>query len=177
MATKCKFKNGMQVFSNSPQLISAGGNITSNQQIVSSTAETVLLLQTIYANTLTDTSMSFRVYLGGEISANAGSDITFALRYGTTTIVQVLTVTLAAEDDKPFKVEFTGHVLSATKVRASGFISVWQGTPMYFAADTAIGGTTVDMTVDGSLNVTGEWDASSANSDVIVTHGWIEFYN
>ena len=177
MATKCKFKNGMQVFSGSPQIISVGGNVTSTQQVLNTLVETVVLTETIYANTIDATSMSFRVYLGGEISANAGSDITFALRYGTTTIVQALTVTLAAEDDKPFKVEFTGHVLSATKVRASGFISVWQGTPMYFAADTAIGGTTVDMTVDGSLNVTGEWDASSANSDVIVTHGWIEFYN
>ena len=30
---------------------------------------------------------------------------------------------------------------------------------------------------DGSLNVTGKWDASSGDNDVIVTHGWIELYN
>ena len=180
MSTKCKFKNGMQIFSSTPQMISAAGNITSNQRIHTSIVETVLITETIYANTLDATSMCFRVFMAGEISASAGHDCTFTLRYGTTDILALPTVTLAAENDKPFKVEFTGHVLTvgATgKIVASAFGTFFQGTPLYFATDTANTGTTVDLTAAGSLNVTCHWDGSSADSDVIVTHGWIELYN
>ena len=63
------------------------------------------------------------------------------------------------------------------KIVASAFGTFFQGTPLYFATDTANTGTTVNLTAAGSLNVTGHWDGSSADSDVIVTHGWIELYN
>lgn len=180
MGTKCKFKNGMQIFSSTPQMISAGGNITSNQRIHTSATETVLLTQTVYANTLDSTSMSFRVFMAGEISSTGTGDITFTLRYGTTDILELASVTLIDEDDKPFKLEYTGHVLTAGasgKIVASAFATFWQATPLYFATDTANTGATVDLTANGSLNVTGKWDASDADNDVIVTHGWIEFYN
>lgn len=182
MPTKCKFNNtgGMQVFSDTPQMISVGGNITSNQQVANSTTETAVLTETIYANTLNATSMGFRVFMAGEISSTGTGDCTFTLRYGTTDILALATVSLANEDDKPFKLEYTGHILTtgATgKVVAHAFGTFWQGTPLYFAADTANTGATVDLTADGSLNVTAHWDAASADNDVIVTHGWIELYN
>ncbi|NOR27589.1 MAG: hypothetical protein GQ540_03560 [Lutibacter sp.] len=179
MGTKCKFKNGKQVFSSDAQMLS-GGTISTNQQIVSSTTETVLVSETIYGNTFDATTMGFRVTLAGEISANAGSDITLTLRYGTTDILALATVTLAAEDDKQFKYECLGriHTTGATgKIVASSRIDIEQGTPLMFAADTAAAGVTANLTADGSLNVTGHWDASNANSDIIAMIGFIEFFN
>ena len=180
MSTKCKFKNGMQVFSSTPQMISAGGNVASNQRVHTSIVETVVLTETIYANTLDSTSMSFRVFIAGEISSTGNGDITLTLRYGTTDILALTTVTLANEDDMPFKAEWTGHVLTAGssgKIVATAFSTFFQGTPMYFVADTANTGATVNLTADGSLNVTAHWDESDADDDIIVTHGWIELYN
>ena len=182
MSTKCKFKNGMQIFSSTPQMMSAAGNITSNQQVANTTVETVLITETIYANTLNSTSMSFRVFIAGEISANAAHDCTFTLRYGTSDILELATVTLVAEDDKPFKLEFTGHVLTTgatAKIVANAHMNVFQTTQMWFESQTPLTGQAgaLDLTADGSLNVTAKWDNASANSDVIATHGWIQFYN
>ena len=180
MGTKCKFHNGYQVFSSKPQMISAGGVVTTNQQVANSNTETAVLTETIPANTLKDTGMSFRVYLAGEISSTGTGDCTFTLRYGTTDIVAVATVSLADEDDKPFRLEYSGHILTAGatgKVLASGFGEFYQTTKLEFAADTANTGATVNLTVEGALNVTAHWDAASADNDVIVTHGWIQFFN
>ena len=180
MGTKCKFNNGKQIFSGEAQMISAGGNITSNQQVANTTGETAVLTDTVYANTLNSTSMSFRVFIAGEISSSGSGDCTLTLRYGTTDILALVTAALANEDDKPFKAEWTGHILttgSSGKVVAHAFGTFFQGTPLYFATDTANTGATVDLTADGSLNVTAHWDNASADDDIIVTHGWIEYYN
>lgn len=180
MSTKCKFKNGMQVFSSKPQMISAGGVVTANQRVHTSTTETAVLSETIYANTLDSTGMGFRVFIAGEISSSGSGDMTLTLRYGTTDILALVTVSLLAENDVPFKAEWTGHILTAGatgKVVASAFGTFFQGTPLYFATDTANTGATVNLTADGSLNVTAHWDNSSADDDIIVTHGWIELYN
>jgi len=180
MGTKCKFHNGLQVFSTKPQMIAAGGVITSNQQVANSTTETVVLTETLGANTLYQTGMCFRVFMAGEISSDGSDDITLTLRYGTTDILALVTAALANEDDMPFKAEWTGHILTAGatgKVIASAFGTFFQGTPLYFAADTANTGASVDLTAAGALNVTAHWDGAAASSDIIVTHGWIEFYN
>ena len=177
MATKCKFKNGMQVFSSTPQMISAGGNITSNQLLVNDATETVVLSETIYANTLDATSMCFRVWLAGEISGDAAKVLTLTLRYGTTDILALTTGALAANDDEPFKCEFTGHILSGAIV-ATAFAEFCQTTAtLYYATDTANTGAAITLTADGSLNVTAQWDGANASADINVTHGWIEFYN
>lgn len=180
MGTKCKYDKGFQVFSGEPQMISVGGNVTANQQVANTTTETAVLTESFYANLLNSTSMAFRVFISGEISSSGSGDCTFTLRYGTTDILALTTAALANEDDKTFKVEFTGHILttgSSGKVVACAFGTFFQGTPLYFAADTANTGATVDLTADGALNVTAHWDAASADDDVIVTHGWIELYN
>jgi len=180
MGTLCKFKNGWQIFSSKPQMVSAGGNVTSNQQVANSTTETAVITETVYANTLDATSMGFRVFIAGEISSSGSGDITLTLRYGTTDILAIVTTALANEDDKPFKAEWTGHILTAGssgKVVCSGWATFFQGTPLTFCTDTANTGASVNLTVDGSLNVTAHWDNASADDDVIVTHGWIEFYN
>jgi hypothetical protein len=178
--TRCDGKNGWQVFTAAPQMIATGGNVTTNQQVANTTTETAVITETVHANTLDATGMSFRVFLAGEISSTGTGDCTFTLRYGTTDIVAVATVSLADEDDIPFRLEFTGHVLTAGatgKVLATGVCEVFQGTQLNFAADTANTGTTVNLTAAGSINVTAHWDAASADNDVIVTHGWIEFFN
>ena len=180
MGTKCKFKNGFQIFSDDAQMVSAGGNVLTNVRIVDSTTETVLITQTLYANTLDATSMSFRIFIGGEISSDGTDDITFTLRYGATDLLELVTAALANEDDKTFKVEYTGHVLTvgaSGMIVASAFGSFFQATPLYFCSDTANTGATADFTADGSLNVTGKWDDGSGDTDIIVTHGWIELYN
>ena len=181
MATKCKFKNGMQIFSSSPQMMSAGGNITSNQRVHTDAAETAVLSETIYANTLDSTSMCFRVFIAGEISSDGARDITLTLRYGTTDILALVTTALTNDDDDPFKVEWTGHVLTAGasgKIVAHAYGTFCQSTAtLKFVTDTANTGASVDLTADGSLNVTAHWDGAHADADIIVTHGWIEFYN
>ena len=181
MGTKCKFKNGLQIFSGEPQMVSVAGNVTSNQQVVSTATETVVLTQTIYANTLDTTSMCFRVFIGGEVSAAAATpDCKLTLRYGTTDILEIELTNLAQENDRTFKAEWSGHVFTAGatgKIIAVAFAQAFQGTPLYFATDTANTGTTVDLTADGALNVTAQWSASSADNDIIITHGWIELYN
>ena len=181
MGTKCKFKNGWQIFSSTPMMVSAGGNILTNQQLVDSTTETAVLSETIYANTFDSTSMCFRVFIAGEISANAVTDdCQLILNYGTTDILKIELTDLAAENDKPFKAEWTGHILTtgATgKIVCTAFASVFSGTPQYYATDVALTGVTVNLTADGSLNVTADWTADHANNDIIVTHGWIELYN
>ena len=181
MATECKFKNGMQVFSSTPQMISAGGNVTSNQVLVSSATETAMLSETIYANTLDATSMCFRVWLAGEISGDAAKTLTLTLRYGTTDILALATGALAANNDEPFKCEFTGHILTAGAsgfIVATAFAEFCQTTAtLRYATDTANTGTAVTLTADGSLNVTAHWSGAAATADINVTHGWIEFYN
>ena len=147
--------------------------------MANSTTETALISETIYANTLNSAGMHFRVTLAGELSSDGSGDVTLTLRYGTTDILALATVSLANEDDKQFKAEFIGrvHTTGATgKVVASARIDIEQGTPLIFAADTAAAGTTVNLTADGSLNVTAHWDAAAADSDIIAMVGFIELF-
>lgn len=178
MSTKCKYSKGRQTFSGPAQMISVG-TISSNQQVANSTTETALISETVYANELSDTNMHFRVVLAGEISSTGTGDCTFTLRYGTTDILAIPTVSLANEDDRQWKLEIVGrlHTAGATgKVVASGRIDVEQGTPLLFTGDTAAAGVTVNTTADGSLNVTAHWDAASADNDVIAMIGFIELF-
>jgi len=180
MGTKCKYKNGFQIFSSDPQMISTAGNVLSNQRVHTSIVETPVLTETVYADTLDATSMCFDAFIAGEISSTGAGDVTLTLRYGTTDILALVTASLANIDDAPFKAEWTGHILTSGatgKIVASAFGTFFQTTPMYFAADTALTGSTVALTADGSLNITAHWDESSADDDIIVTHGWIELFN
>ena len=181
MGTKCKYNGGIQVFSGSPQMIAAAGNITSNQQIVSSITKTVLLTETIYGNTLNSTSMGFRAFIAGEISTAGSTTCTLVLRYGTTDILDLpIIFGVGGENDLPFKAEFTGHVLTTGAsgvIVAHAYSSVFAAAPLYDNNDTANTGVSVDLTANGSLNITGQWSASSANDDIIVTHGWIELFS
>ena len=179
MGTKCEFVNGKQRYHNDSMIVSAG-TISANQQVANSTAETVLLSETIYANTLKDTGMHFRVTLAGEISSTGTGDCTFTLRYGTTDILALATVSLADEDDKQWRLVIEGrvHTTGATgKIVASGRLDVEQTTAKLVVNDTAAAGATVNLTADGSLNVTAHWDAQSADNDVIAMIGFIEFFN
>ena len=56
-------------------------------------------------------------------------------------------------------------------------MDIEQGTPLLVVNDTDAAGVTVDLTADGSLNVTADWDASSADNDIIAMVGFIEFFN
>lgn len=179
MNTSCEFVKGKQVFSGGAQFI-AGGKITDNQQLANSTTEIVLLSETIYGDTLKATSMHFRVTLAGEISSTGTGDATLKLRYGTTDILTLATVGLVDEDDKQWRVVIEGriHTTGATgKVVATGRMDIEQATPLLVVADTAAAGVTVDLTADGSLNVTADWDAASADNDIIAMVGFIEFLN
>jgi hypothetical protein len=178
---KCTEKGGWQIFSGAPQMISAGGILTgANQQVANSATETAVVTETVYGYTLNTVGQTFRVTLVGEISSSGSGDITLTLRYGTTDILAVVTTALANEDDKPFKLEYFGRVLTAGatgKVLCTGLGYFFQGTPLTFMTDTANTGATVDLTADGSLNVTAHWDNASADDDIIVTAAAIEFFD
>lgn len=178
MPTTCKYTKGRQVFNGNAQVV-AGGCISANQQVANSTTETVLLSETVYANELDGTDIHFRVTLAGEISSTGTGDCTLTLRYGTTDILALVTVSLADEDDKQWRAVIEGriHTTGATgKVVATGRMNIEQGTPLLVVGDTAAAGVTVDLTTDGSLNVTAHWDAQSADNDIIAMIGFIEFY-
>lgn len=178
MGTTCKFDKGFQIFSGTPMMISAS-TITANAQVANSTTETAILSETIYGKTLNTVGMGFRVTICGEISSDGTDDCTFTLRYGTTDICAVTTVSLANEDDKIFKLVYEGriHTAGATgKVVAIGEFAAYQGTPLYFQGKSAATGATVNLTADGSLNVTAHWDGAAADSDVLVTVARIEYF-
>jgi len=179
--TKAIIRNQTQIFSDFPQMISTGANMLTNQRLHTSITETTMMSQTIYANTFNKTSMCFRVSMGGEISSNGAGDATFILKYGGTTILSLATITLIVEDDIPFNLVYEGHVLTtgATgKIVAVGKIDINQAAAhLTFMTDTANTGATVDLTADGSLNVTADWDANNADCDVIFTYGWVELFN
>jgi hypothetical protein len=178
MGTTCKFKSGILTFSGNAMMVSAG-TITANAQVANSTTETVLVTETVYGNTFDTAGMGFRVTVAGEISSDGSDDCTFTLRYGTTDICAVTTVSLANEDDKIFKLVYEGriHTTGATgKVVAIGTLDVFQGTALFFQGKSAATGATVNLTADGSLNVTAQWDGAAADSDVLVTVPRIEFF-
>lgn len=177
--TQCKWINGSQVFYGKAMHISTGGNILTNQQIATSATETDLLEDTVYGSTLNSTSTGFRVVMGGEISSTGSGNITMTLMYGGTDILELATSGLPNEDDLPFKIEFTGHVLTVGAsgyVLATGKFYIFAGTPLTFMTDTANTGTSVDLTADGDITVTGKWNTSSGDNDIIVTHGWVEYF-
>jgi len=179
--TSAKIRNQAQIFSNFPQMISTGGNMLTNQRLHTSTSETTMLTQTIYANTLNATTMGFKVSMGGEISSEGTGDATFILKYGASPILTLATAGLLNEDDIPFMLTFEGHVLTAGaagRILAVAQIDVNQaGGHLTFMSDTANTGAAVDLTADGSINVTADWDVSSGDCDVIFTYGWVQLFN
>lgn len=179
MSTKCNWLNGFQHFYNTPMFISAG-EITTNTTF-SGTAETVLYTETVYANTFNSTGMHFRVTLAGTISSDGTDDITFRLRYGTTDILETVVTTNAPnEDDKAFKLVYEGrvHTTGATgKVVAVGLLENEMTGMANVLKTTAAAGVTVNLTADGSLNITGQWDTTSADTDVVITSGMLQLFN
>lgn len=179
MGTKCEFVNGKQIFSGDAQFIS-GGKIEANVQVVNTATETALISETIYGKTLKSAKMHFRVTLGGEISSDGAKDIVLTLRYGTTDILALTTVSLPNEDDKQWKAVFEGrvHTVGASgKIVAAGRLENEMTAMADVVLDTAAAGVSVDLTADGSLNVTAHWDGAHGDADIIAMYGFIEFFN
>lgn len=181
MGTTSGFNRGHLLFGGAAMATSASV-ITSNQQIANDGAETVLITEAMAADFLTDagTGTHFRVTMGGEISSSGSEDITITLRYGTTDILAITTVTLINEDDKQWKLVFDGRLHttgSSGKVVAAGRMNIEQNTPLLIVNKTAAAGVTVDTTASGAFNVTGDWDAAHADADIIVMYGYIEFFH
>lgn len=179
MGTQCKFINGKQRFFSDAMFVSAGV-IEENELLTNSTDETVLLSETIYGNTLNNTAMNFKAWLAGTISSDGTDDCVFTLRYGSTDILALTTVSLPNEDDKNFLLEFWGrvHTTGATgKVVATGkFVTDMTGIADIIGG-TVVAGATVDLTADGSLNITADWDDGSADTEVNVTSGAIQLFS
>lgn len=179
MSTKCNWINGFQHFYNSPQFIS-GGVIIENEEFDSDT-EAAIFTETVYANTFNSAGMHFRLTLAGTISSDGSDDITFALKYGVTSILAtIITVSLPAENDKAFRLVYEGriHTTGATgKVVAVGVLQNEMTAMADIKKTTAAAGVTVDLTANGSLNVTADWDGTNAATDIFVTFGLLELYN
>lgn len=179
MGTKCKYNNGFQEFSGTPQFI-ATGKIVENLVVANSTTETVLVSQTVFANTFNKTSQQFRVTVAGLISSDGTDDVALTLRYGSTDILALTTAALPDEDDVAFRLVYEGriHTTGATgKVVCTGILQNAMTGMADILASTAIGGATVDLTADESLNVTAHWDGAAATSEVAVHTAIIEFFN
>lgn len=181
LLTTCRNDYGHQIFGGRAQFISVAGNIETNAQVANSTTETaVLTTSSLPAGLLNETSMGFRVVLGGEISSSGSGDCTLTLRYGTTDVIAVVTVGLANEDDKVWRAVYEGHILTAGasgKIVGAGSLIAYQTTVLQFAGKTALTGASVTLTTAGTFNVTAHWDNASADDDIIATYGWAEFYN
>ena len=179
MGTASKYKAQHQTFSGAAQFIAASC-ITANVVIGNTTDETVLISETISADVFDNTITHFKVTIAGDISSDGTDDVAFQLRYGTTDILALTTVGLANEDDKQFRLEIYGriHTTGATgKIVASGRLNMEQGTPLLVVNNTAVAGVTADLTVDGSINVTAQWDGAAATSTLTAIVGTIQFFN
>jgi len=179
MSTKCKWNNQFQQFYNTPMFISAG-TLSENYDADSGTEE-VIFTETINASTFDSTSMHFKLTLAGTISSDGSDDVTLRLRYGTTDILEtVVSVNLPNEDDKCFILEYFGriHTTGATgKVVAQGRLQNEMTAMADIKKTTAAAGVTVDLTADGSINVTSQWDDTDATTDIVVTYGVLELFN
>lgn len=179
MTTTCIFNADKQEFGGSAQFISVGG-ISENASVSNSTVEGALVSDTIYASQLNKTTQQFRVTLAGTISSDGTDDVTLTLRYGSTDILALTTVSLPDEDDKAFKLVFEGrvHTTGASgKVVAYGHFETGMTGIANIVGSTAVAGVSVDLTAAGSLNVTADWDGASADTDVIVHTGFVEYFN
>lgn len=176
--TTCKNVAGFQIFGGSPQMISVGNTIAS---VSNSTTETNIISETVPASVLNSTDMQFRVRVSGTISSDGTDDVVLTLRYGSTDILALTTVSLPNEDDKAFSLQFDGRVLTAngssSKVVAFGkFETDATGIADLYGA-TAAAGVTVDLSAEGALNISAEWDGASADTDILTFYGSIEFFN
>lgn len=179
MATRADYTSARRLVKSGLAEVVSATTISSNQRLHTSTTETALISETIGANELDSANLHFRVTLAGEISSTGTGDATLLLKYGSTTILTITTVSLVDEDDKQWKLEIVGriHTTGATgKVVASGRMDIEQATPLLVVADTAAAGVTVDLTAGAAFQVTADWDASSADNDIIAMVGFIEWY-
>ena len=177
--TTAKGNNGFQEFGGAPQFISVGG-LDANATVGNTTAETALMSVSIPAITFNKTTQQFNVKLGGTIGSDGSRDVTLTLRYGSTDVLAIATVSLPDEDDKAFELEFNGriHTTGATgKIVATGKLKNSATGMADIVASTAVGGATVDLTAAGSLNVTAEWDGSAATATMTAHIGRVELFN
>jgi hypothetical protein len=177
--TNCKFNKEFQEFGGNPQFISAG-KISANAVVGNSTTETNLFAQDIPADLLDSASKQFRLTLGGTISSDGTDDVTLTLRYGTTDILALTTVSLPDEDDKAFRLVFEGriHTTGASgKVVAVGTLKNAMTGMADLINTTAVAGASVTLTTASTLNVSAEWDGQAATSTMTVHTGILEFFN
>ena len=179
MGTKCKYKSGHQVFSGPSQFI-ASGAISENASIVNSTTETVVITDTL--NVVPETSFQFKITLSGTISSDGTDDLTLQLRWGTTDILAFTTVSYPDEDDKAFFLEVTGrfHTIDSGtdgKIVAGGILKMEATGMADQVKTTAVAGVNSDTSVGAALNITGQFDGASADTDIIVHTGIIGYFN
>jgi len=178
MGTKCKWNNQFQQFYGTPMFLSTGA-LSTNFDADSATEE-VIFSTTIYGDTFNSTDMHFRVTIGGTISSDGSDDTAVTLRYGTTDILALTTVSLPNEDDYAVIIEFFGRIHttgSSGKVVAQGRLMNSMTGMADILGTTAAAGVTVDLTADGSINVTSDWDTTSADTDIVVTSATLELFN
>jgi len=180
MKTSCQFIAEHQVFDNNPQFISAGLLTGAVATVGNATAETNIFAQDIPAGLLSSVGRAFRLQLAGLISSDGSRDATITLRYGTSDILEVVTVSLPDEDDKAFNLEFVGRILTAGasgKVVASGkFVNDMTGMAE-LNKSTALAGASVDLTAAGTLNVSVQWDGQAATATMSVHTALLQFFN
>lgn len=179
MPTKCKFNNGHQVFSGNPQFISSG-KITDIATVVNVTAETALYTESFVAGVFTNTAQQFKLTVTGTISSDGLGDVALTLRWLTTDILEFLTVSYPDEDDKAFTLEITGRILTvgaSGKIVAGGFLKMAATGMADIVKATALAGVAVDTTIAGSINLTADFDVTSADCDVIVYSAILQLFD
>jgi len=178
MSTKCKWINGVQTFYNTPMMI-ACGTISENAEFDSET-EAAIFSTTIPVDTFNDTNMHFRITLGGHISSGGADDLTLSLNFGSTAVLATLiTSDYPNEDDKAFICEYVGriHTTGSTgKVVAQGRLMMEASAMADIKKSTAVAGVTVDLTAVTTINVSADWDGTTADTDIIVTYGVLELF-
>ena len=178
MSTKCTWNRGIQTFYSSPMMI-ACGTISENEDF-DDTTEAAVFSVTLPAGVFDDTNMHFKITLAGTISSDNSDDLTLRLRMGTTDILEsIVTTSLPNEDDKAFICEYFGriHTTGASgKVTAQARLMNEMTGMADVVKTTAAAGVTVALTTVTSINVTGQWDGTSAETDIVITYGVLELY-
>lgn len=149
--------------------------ITATQTVANTVTETEIVATDPIHKQDVMTGLHLRVRAHGVLqsqAAGSGNDLDFAVRYGTTTIVQVEHNGLGTNAvDVAFRAEFdlrikTANPLESGNVVGVGYVWVGEATPLEVSANTGAAGVACDLSSLDDFNLTAQWGTAAAANTV-----------
>lgn len=116
---------------------------------------------------------SFRVEMGGVMSAQNGNTLTIRLKSGSVNLGSSGPLTMPGITNQVFMLNVTFTIRAIGAAGVASVVSLAQfhilklasGTQQGFAWNT-INNTTFDTTISNTLNITGQWSSTNANNSI-----------